>query len=210
MRVIARTVFFAAAVFFLVGLLSGCQASPPPGGPTQITLGIPDREAFIDATLSLLRRRDFAPERVDRGAGVVVAQPSTGQQWFEFWRHDSLGGYQLLESSIHTVRRVVNVKMDPLEPEQPDNKFRVSVQVDKQRYSAPERQVTTASGALGIYSERLPTTEGLLASRAEGEHWIPLGRDAQLERCLLDVIARETPSVTVPSEQAEPFGESPR
>ncbi len=201
-------IFFSAAVFFLVGLLGGCQVSPPPNGPTQIILGIPDREAFIDETLSLLRRRNFTPERVDRGAGVVVTRPSTGQQWFEIWRRDSIGGYQLLESSIHTVRRIVSVQLDPLEPEQPDDKFRVSVRVDKQRYSAPERQVTTASGALAIYSERLPTTEGLLASRTKGEHWVPLGRDVQLELYLLDMITRATAGVAVLSEQPEPAQET--
>ncbi|MBU0618191.1 MAG: hypothetical protein KKI02_10775 [Planctomycetes bacterium] len=178
--------------------------SPPPDGATQILLKIPDREAFIDDTLSLLRRRDFTPERVDRDAGLVVTQPSTGQQWFEFWRHDSIGGYQLLESSIHTVRRIVTVHVDPVEADSPGDEFRVSVQVGKQRHSAPERQVTTASGALAIYSEHLPTTEGLAASRAEGEHWVPLGRDVQLELYLLDKITGATPGVTLLDGRREP------
>ena len=203
MRVITRTIFFSATAFFLVGWLTGCQMSPPPNGPTQILLEIPDREAFIDKTLSLLRRSDFTPEHMDRDAGLVVTQPSTGQQWFEFWRHDSIGGYQLLESSIHTVRRIVTVHVDRTEADSPGDEFRVSVQVDKQRYSAPERQVTTASGALAIYSEHLPTTEGLAASRTEGEHWVPLGRDVQLEQYLLDRIAGATPGVTPPGKQPE-------
>jgi hypothetical protein len=164
---------------------------------------------FIDETLSMLRRRDFTPERVDRDAGVVVTQPSTGRQWFEFWRRDSIGGYQLLESSIHTIRRVVTVKLDPLDPETPDDEFRITVQVDKQRYSAPERQVTTASSALAIYSEHLPTTEGLAASRAAGEHWIPLGRDLQFEQYLLDMLTRVTAGVAVLSDQAEPAPAQP-
>lgn len=211
MLVITRIVFFTVGVIFFAGSLTGCQVTPPPNGPTEILLRIPDREAFLDETLTLLRQRDFTPEQVDWDDGVVVTRPATGRQWFEFWRHDSIGGYQLLESSIHTIARIVTVRVAPADPDNPSDEFRVSVQVDKQRYSAPERQVTTASGALGIYSERLPTTEGLIASRAEGEHWVPLGRDARFELYLLDKIAGATPNVTpittveqpAPSEKAE-------
>jgi hypothetical protein len=191
MRLIAWSFFMlTVAVFF-----AGCQAPPTPEGPTEMLLRIPDREAFLDATLTFLRGRDFPPERVDRPSGLVVTQPSTGQQWFEFWRKDSLGGYQLFESSVHTVRRIVTVRLEPGAPEEEGGEFRVSVQVDKERYSAPERQVTTASGALAIYSERLPTAEGLMAAKTEGEHWVPLGRDLPFELYLLDKIAAISPDV---------------
>lgn len=203
MWVIARTIFFAPVALFLMG----CQAPPPPNGPTDMVLQIPDREGFIDATLTLLRERDFPLERVDREEGIAVTRPSTGKQWFEFWRPDSIGGYQLCESSIHTIRRIVTVRMVPEDPESPGENYRVSVQVDKERYSAPERQVTTASGALAIYSERLPTTEGLLAARVEGEHWVPLGRDALFEAYLLEQIAGavpEQPPVAVADDAPPP------
>jgi hypothetical protein len=168
-----------------------------------MVLRVPDRDAFLDATLTLLRERDFPPERVDRAEGLVVTRPSTGQQWFEFWRRDSLGGYQLFESSIHTIRRIVRVRVNPVDPEKPGQTYHVSVQVDKERYSAPERQVTTASGALAIYSEHLPTTEGLLAAKTEGEHWVPLGRDLPFELYLLDKIAAVLPEVMPVTEGAE-------
>jgi hypothetical protein len=67
--------------------------------------------------------------------------------------------------------------------------YRVSVAVNKSRYAAPDRQVTTASGALAIYNERLPTNEGLRNARSRLSHWVPLGRDALLEADLLDRIA---------------------
>ncbi|MFQ5806236.1 MAG: hypothetical protein ACE5I3_07295 [Phycisphaerae bacterium] len=172
-------------------------------------LRIPDRDAFLAATLTLLRERDFPPEQVDRTEGLVVTRPSTGQQWFEFWRRDSLGGYQLFESSIHTVRRIVTVRLAPADAPSPDGNFRVSVRVDKERYSAPERQVTTASGALAIYSERLPTTEGLLASKVHGEHWVPLGRDLPLELYLLDKIAGVLPGVMPVTEGEKPAPAEP-
>jgi len=186
MRVIAPAFFSAALLVFP----PGCRAPAPPDGPSEIVLRISDREAFLDATLTLLRERDFRPQRVERDAGLIVTEPCTSQQWFEFWRHDALGPYQLLEASLHTVRRNVTIRVEPAGPDRPGDEYRVAVQVDKQRYSAPERQVTTASGALAIYSERLPTTEGLMAARTAGEHWVALGRDALLESYLLGQIAR--------------------
>jgi hypothetical protein len=62
------------------------------------------------------------------------------------------------------------------------------VSVNKARYAAPNRQLTTAAGALAFFDERLPTTEGLRRGRTEGAHWVDLGRDKNLEIALLDRI----------------------
>lgn len=182
---------------------TGCRAPAEMSGPTEIVLSISDRDRFVDNTLTLLRENDFAPQRVDRGAGRIVAGPTTGAQWFEFWRSDSQGPYQLLESSMHTTQRVVTVQFEPLSTttqaaEAAAQSYRVNVQVDKLRYNAPERQITTASGALQIYSEKIPTTEGLRKASTAGEAWIPVGRDGLLESFLLQRIAR-LPSVDAES-----------
>ncbi len=207
--------FTGVLVAFLVAL-GGCHAPPQSTGPTEMVLRIPDHEAFLDATLTVLREHDLPPERVDWERGLAVSHPTTSGQWFEFWRGDSRGGYQLFESSIHTVRRIVTVQVEPtavegtagvLPAKRARDEYRVSVQVDKQRYSAPERQVTTASGALAIYNERLPTTEGLRGAASRGEHWVPLGRDVLLEAYLLDKIAARLPEVE-PVTVSEPPAET--
>ncbi len=217
------------AVLFLASLaVDGCQAVPPPTGPAQMTFRVADYEDFVDETLTLMRLYDLPPEYVDRRAGLILSRPTTRGQWFEPWRVDSRGGYQMLESSLHTIRSVVTIHLDrvssdapgqdaetpasaslpastatlpagvstmPVASEEPiGGVYRVTVQVDKQRYSSPERQVTTASGALAIYSERLPTTEGLRADRAQVD-WVPLGRDALLEEFLLTRIAERVPGI---------------
>ncbi|MCH7873547.1 MAG: hypothetical protein IID33_17760, partial [Planctomycetes bacterium] len=43
--------------------------------------------------------------------------------------------------------------------------------------------------ALAIYSEQLPTTEGLRAALSATHEWVPLGRDGLLEQALLTRIA---------------------
>lgn len=181
-----RRVVTAALMAGLGSWLSACEAPPRAEGPTEITLRIVDYETFFDSALTLLREHDLAPQHVDRSRGRVITRAATSGQWFEFWRADSHGGYQALESSLHTVRRWASLS---IEQDGADGEYRLRVQVDKQRFSSPQRQVTTASGALGIYSERLPTEEGLRASQARGDHWVPLGRDVLMENYLLRRLA---------------------
>lgn len=207
--------------------LAGCHAPAPVTTPTSVVLDVPDYERFIDATLTLLRERDLPPERVDRDSGLIITRPTTGGQWYEFWRIDSQGGYNVLESSLHTIQRRATIEFTPLgalgdpnaasaalsdaassttaavasasavssPPVLRSGRYRITVQVDKERYSAPERQITSASGALAIYSDRVPTTEGLRRSQTRGEHWVPLGRDGLLEAYLLAQVADATPDV---------------
>ncbi|TWT41262.1 hypothetical protein RAS1_39560 [Phycisphaerae bacterium RAS1] len=197
----------------LLALLAfpGCAAPGEPVGDTFAMLQIPDLDAYIDNAATYLRQSDFPPERIDRAAATIVSEPVTSGQWFEFWRIDSQGPYQTLESSLHTTRRRVTIELvrqgdgaasepairDPRsEPETsapasppPAGRYRVAVRVEKERYNAPQRQITTASGALGIYNDRVPTREGLRGARSRGEQWVPQGRDGLLEAFLLEKLA---------------------
>ncbi len=193
MRAIAPLQLALPALLATLTLLSGCQAPPAAGGPTAGIVQIEDRDAFIDSAVTRLRELDFPPARIDRQRGEIVSAPTTSGQWFEFWRSDSRGGYQLLESSLHTIRRRVKVRVEPelasaaaSEPAE----MRVNVEVLKERFNAPTRQVTTASGALAIYNERLPTEEGLRGAISRRDQWVSLGRDALLEEYLLSEITR--------------------
>jgi hypothetical protein len=214
---------YVAATFLLTTLVFsvGCEA-PRAGGPTEAVLRLADRDAFIDATLTVLRENDFRPQQVDRAEGLCIAGPSTSGQWFEFWRSDSQGAYQSFESSLHTLRRLVIVRVAPAavsfeaasQPGAPtladDGLYRVNVTVEKSRYSAPERQLTTAAGAMAIYSSRLPTEEGLRNARTAGEHWVPLGRDVLLEQWFLDRFSQLTGAVSTDLPQPEPVSASAR
>lgn len=210
-RNLRRTTLTGPAVMGLGVLLAlaagttGCQAPQPPTGPTEMVLHVVEYERFLDDSLSLLRRCDLDPGYVDRSRGRIITNPTTSGQWFEFWRVDSQGDYQKLESSLHTLRRIVRVNVEPVDTadgtlnqektvatqptQHAPGPYRVAVEVEKLRYSAPERQVTTASGVLAIYDERLPTTEGLRGARSRQVSWVSLGRDALLEQALLERLA---------------------
>jgi hypothetical protein len=185
MRVARHTFFLLAAAFGTYG----CQAPPRPQGPTTAVWHVRDVETFLDDSLSVLRECDLPPARVERANGHIVTHPTVSAQWFEWWRSDARGGYQLLESSLHTIRRTVDVRIEPAGAGGASSAYRVSIEVEKERLSAPQRQITTASGALSIYNERIPTDEGLRQAKSAAERWVPLGRDVLLEEHLLARLA---------------------
>jgi hypothetical protein len=214
LRPAASEIFRRTGTLVLLGhlaCLAGCQAPPSPEGPSEALVRLVDYDGFMDRTLTSLRELDLPPQHVDRVRGVVHTRPTTSGQWFEPWRVDARGGYQLLESSLHTIRRRVTVRCEYAGEGAPLDEFRLRVEVAKERFSSPQRQVTTASGALAIYSERLPTEEGLRASQVRGDHWVPLGRDGPLEAYLLRRIAglaEASPAPTTAHPEAEEPTES--
>ncbi len=161
---------------------SGCQQPIQPEGPTDTQLTGADFEQLWQTGLEVLRRYNFRPDRQDRRAGVITTHPTTSAQWFEFWRPGTCGGFEAAEANLHTVRRQATVHIRPAAEQ---GQLYVSVQVDVYRYAAPERQVTTASGALQIFGEKLPTAEGEMGPQAAAAYWVPLGRDSRLEDELL-------------------------
>jgi hypothetical protein len=207
----------AGTVVVVALLNAGCQAPPAPTARTETVLDVADYEAFIDHTLSVLRSYHFEPSFVDWERGVVLTRRSTGAQWNEPWRREVLGDYQKLESNLHTIGRVARVNVEPVNgglTESPirevgasapsaSGPYRVSVEVEKARYQVPTRQVTSVTSALGIFSERLPTEDGLRGIAARRQvHWRPLGRDGLLEQALLTELAATrvaTNTVAAPS-----------
>lgn len=206
--------------------LAGCHAPPQASGPAEIVLRLTDRDCFIDNVLTVLRRYDLPAERVDRDCGLIVSRRTTSGQWFECWRVDSQGAYQNLESSLGTIGRTVTVEImpaeppaqviSPLEPEAPPiaadpaplamaeedtpakcGDYRVSVCVAKERLSVPERQVTTASGALALFNVRTPTVAGEFTARSAAIDWIAIGRDPLLEAYLLAKFVDAAPDAEI-------------
>jgi hypothetical protein len=108
-----RTLLLLLLTVGLAAAGAGCKAPGAPTGPNEWTLQVSDYEAFVDDTLTLLRRMDLPPERVDRAAGLIVTRPATSGGFYEFWRNDAQGGYQRLESSLQTIRRVVTIEITP-------------------------------------------------------------------------------------------------
>lgn len=179
----------------MLALLVCVPACTKPEQPVELASGVArdaDFEAVWQAALISLREHSFTPDRQDRRNGVIRTRGETSGVFGEFWRKDSTWGYQLAESSLHTVQRIVTVQVTYLQP----NEFQVEVEVNKQRWSLPERQVTGGISAAAAFSSRLPLATGEFlrpADELRAVRWVPLGRDGQLEERLLADILQKVP-----------------
>jgi hypothetical protein len=164
----------------LLALLLGCQRPTQPQAQTAAPIPGDDLEPIWNATLAVLRKHGFQPDRQDRAQGVISTLPTTSMQWGEFWRQDVADSYSFAEASLHTIQRRATVRFIH------EKNWTVEVQVDVYRLNRAESQITTASSAFHAFSGVLPDTEGARSPQGDAEHqWVHLGRDGAMEERLL-------------------------
>lgn len=169
--------------------LSSCQRPNPPEQPTAATIEEQEVQPLWDASLNVLRKFDFQPDRQDRAMGMITTLPTTSMQPGEFWRQDVADPYSQTQAALHTIQRQVTVRF-PKDPAR-----RIEVQVDVYRLSVAESQITTASSAIQSFSGVLPDTEGGYHGPARGpKNWVLMGRDAAMEDRLLRRIMTQAAS----------------
>jgi hypothetical protein len=190
MNTIAATLRFLAISGFVL-MLSGCQRPVPPAEPEPQALMVEKDQYDLawDETLEVLNEHYFIPDRQDRRAGLVVTHPTLSKQWFEFWRDDAQGSYQVCESSMHSIRRIVSVKFVPI-----GDRVQIQLTVDIERKNQPQRQITTSSGSFQAFREQLPLVEtGQAADRSDVVTWMNIGQDVKLANYLLERIELRLP-----------------
>jgi hypothetical protein len=166
-------------------LIAGCHEPVAPTEPTSARVDAPNEAEFDrlwEAALTVLRKHYFSPARRDRRAGVITTHPTTAENFFEFWRDDTVGSFEKAEANLHTIRKYVTLRLSKTDN---PGMYGLQVEVQSERLDQPERQITSASAALRAFSAGLPTTEG---QPTAPETWVPLGRDAKLEQYLLGKI----------------------
>ncbi|MFQ5429086.1 MAG: hypothetical protein ACE5E1_02145 [Phycisphaerae bacterium] len=183
-RLAVRRGAFTGGCLAALLLAGGCHRPTPPDEPTAAVLGeTDDLTPLWNATLSVLRKHGFQPDRQDRAMGVIETRPTTGMQWHEPWRQDVADAYSLFESSIHTTQRRVKIRFIR------GPQWSVEVEVGVYRLRRPETQITTASAALHGFSGRLPTREGKVYEQGQlPDRWVFLRRDPVMESRLLQAI----------------------
>lgn len=178
-------------VFGIVLVFTGCQrpVSPPQPAPMALVVEKGEYDLAWDETLDVLHEHYFIPDRQDRRDGLILTHPTLSKQWFEFWRDDAQGSYDVCESSMHSIRRIVRVKFVPQ-----GEQVAIQLAVRVQRKNQPQRQVTTSSGSFQVFRDRVPLTEtGQAADRTDIVTWNDLGQDVKLANYLLERIERRLP-----------------
>ncbi len=146
-----------------------------------------------DACLDSLEGRGFEIDRRDRRFGLIVSEPVVGKQFFEFWRNDTADLHELLNSSLHTIRRMVTIRIAKQGPMQ----FQVNVEAHAQRVSLPGDQLDNAAEAFELLGRQgvptSPTRSDYLSPRAE-PIWVDIGRERALEQAIMRDIVRRLES----------------
>jgi len=183
---IRDSIALAALLAGLVACQPGCQQPTQPDEVTAAPIYSEELEPLWEATLSVLQKFDFVPQRQDRAMGIIVSKPTTSRQYGEFWRQDvdPTDSYSMAEANLQTIQRQATVRFVKAK-----ESWQLEVQVEVFRLSMPESQVTTASSAIQAFSGVLPTTEGQIIKDAGiRKQWVRLGRDPAVEARLLDRI----------------------
>ena len=157
--------------------LAGCSSTAPSARIAQpLDIAGADQGAIVDAAQRVLSRMYFSVEKADREAGIVRTKPLAGAQVFEFWRSDNTTLRDALQSNIHSIRRSVEITVDPARDPA------VECIVHVQRLSLPGQEVASVSQAYLIHSRSEPDLQTLvLTPRQRAEMaWIDLDNDEVL------------------------------
>ena len=124
----------------------------------------------------------FTIEKADVDVGLIRTRPLPGAQFFEFWRSDNVGADNALEANLHTIRRTVTLDIS-----QKDSQLQMDCEVQTQRLSLPERQISSSAKVYGMFSRSGPLLQRLILNPEQAKQmaWIEQDRDSLLEAEIL-------------------------
>ena len=178
MRPVLSVLLFCAAM-----TAAGCATVASGRFSNPMTFTETDADTVEHVARRVLRELRFDIEYPESSEGRLATDSLTGASWFEFWRKDTVGAMQRLESSLHTIRRRATVSISPK-----DGGSQVFVKVIKQRKSAPGLGPETIGQAFNIYDAQdmeLVRQSELAPTEYE---WLDMGRDELLEQDILQRI----------------------
>jgi len=167
-------------------MAAGCtqQNSAPPGVKVQDSdlyvetdQGI-GKTDLMEVAEDVLARMYFTIDKADTNSGLIRTRPLPGAQFFEFWRSDNAGTDNTLAANLHTIRRTVTLDIS-----QQGQELCIGCNVQAQRLSLPERQVSSSARVYGIFSQSSSLLQRLKLNPEQKKDmaWIDLGRDPRLE-----------------------------
>jgi len=187
------------SVVFCV-FLAGCAPGAKPGqhrsdvaaqtpgpvgaGTERICLADVQKAAAMQVAEDVLAKMHFTIEKADAEAGLIRTRPLPGAQFFEFWRTDSVGGFNSTEANLHSIRRTLELRLSKKGQE-----LCIDCDARTQRLNLPEQEVTSSARAYGLFSSSGSTLQSMQLNPAQktGIAWVDLGRDRGLA---LEVLGR--------------------
>ena len=175
----------ALAVLLLVtaAMLAGCARAPEARFPNPMALPSSDIATVEKVAERVLLEMNFEVVYPQSKPGRIDTENLTGANWFEFWRDDSVGNFQRVESSLHTIRRKVHVQATPA-----PTGCQVEVKVVKERLSAPGTSPSGISQTYDLYNPRKTSLARQDEFKETQYTWLPMDRDDALEQVILERI----------------------
>ena len=163
-------------------VLAGCGRTREQESFGQITVTSDRKLEAMEIAEDVLARMHFTIEKADVESGFIKTRPLPGAQFFEFWRSDSIGADNYLQANLHTVRRTVELNVSHRGRE-----MHINCEVQVQRLSLPEHEITGSAGAYELFSRSRPSLQRLQLHPEQRKDmvWIDLGRDELLETEIL-------------------------
>ena len=186
-------------VLGLFVLVSGCSSPatlPQPTEPAIYQVKLSKTQTLHLARKVLLGYH-FRIMKEDASAGILRTYPLSGAQFFEFWRRDGRGGFNALETNLHTVRRIVEIT---LREQAPGTAFSCVVRFE--RLSVPGHGIESDSQAYRMLSDSSRSLQKLklTAYQQRNMEWIDLGLDWGLSEHIAAEIVRKAGRQTAREE----------
>ena len=136
----------------------------------------------VQTACDVLGEMHFEIEKADIVNGYIRTRPLAGAQFFEFWRNDNVGFKNLLLSNLHSIRRIVELKIT-----WQTEKLNIDCKVLVQRLSIPQHEVTSSAQAYQMFTQSSISLQRLEMNPEQeaGMTWSNLNDDRKLEEEIL-------------------------
>jgi len=137
---------------------------------------------LMESAEYVLAKMYFTIDKADIDSGLIRTKPLPGAQFFEFWRSENIGADNTFAANLHTIRRTVI-----LEISQKDEQLQIDCEVQTQRLSLPDRQISSSAKVYEMFSRSSPLLQRLILNPEQEKEmvWIDLDRDSRLEAEIL-------------------------
>lgn len=157
--------------------------APYPGNP--VFVPATNHEMVWERTVDVIHTY-FEIGRENKLDGVIETQYKTGSSIVEPWHFETIGAENRWESTLQSIRRRAIVTITPTE----GGHF-ITVEAYKELEDLPGVAALSAGGATFHDSNPLRRDLDLVVGQSTPSGWLPQGRDAILERAMLDSLRAE-------------------
>lgn len=159
------------------------QVAAPQPLTNPIFVSSTNEELVWERAVDVIHDFQFEIGQENRLARIIQTRPKIGASVMEPWQPDSIGLANQLESTLQSVRRTVQISMQPSD-QQPG--YLVSVAVYKEIEDLPGI-AANSPGAATFSEENDPLMRDLdaVVGQSSPSRWIRVGRDPALEEAIL-------------------------